>query len=76
MCTGNPTVNTAADVEAGNVGEARPGEPSLCLHSPALTSAVSEGLGGSTAAMRESRVYLPGKINGPKMFATSLANRI
>ena len=36
--------------------------PSLCLHSLALTSAASRGLGGSTLAIQESPVYLPGRI--------------
>lgn len=36
--------------------------PSLCWHSPALTSAQSGGLAGSTVAIRESPVYLPGRI--------------
>lgn len=47
----------------GERGRGTAWSPSLCLHSVALTSAQSRGLGGSTVAIRESPVYLPGKIN-------------
>lgn len=46
----------------GKRGRGTAWSPNLCLHSPALTSAASWGLGRSTVAIREGPVYLPGKI--------------